>query len=64
VELAYPALEFAPTAVEFAPKAFAFAPDGFEASLGDGQHRVVEQRRFGDDVMTVYALREVPCSPG
>lgn len=47
-----------------APKAFAFAPDGFEASLGGGQHRVVEQRRFGDDVMTVYALREVLCSPG
>jgi diaminohydroxyphosphoribosylaminopyrimidine deaminase/5-amino-6-(5-phosphoribosylamino)uracil reductase len=44
--------------------AFAYAPGGFEASLGDGQHRVVDQRRFGDDTMTVYALREVPCSPG
>lgn len=47
-----------------APKGFAFAPDGFETALGDGQYRVVEQRRFGDDVLTVYALREVPCSPG
>jgi diaminohydroxyphosphoribosylaminopyrimidine deaminase/5-amino-6-(5-phosphoribosylamino)uracil reductase len=45
-------------------KAFAHAPDHFEASLGDPQHRIVEQKRFGDDIMTVYALREVPCSPG
>ncbi len=45
-------------------KAFACAPDQFEASLADHAHRVVEQKRFGDDVMTVYALREVPCSPG
>ncbi|HEY4306508.1 MAG TPA: bifunctional diaminohydroxyphosphoribosylaminopyrimidine deaminase/5-amino-6-(5-phosphoribosylamino)uracil reductase RibD [Gemmatimonadaceae bacterium] len=45
-------------------KAFASAPDGFEAALSDARHRVVEQRRFGDDTMTVYALREVPCSPG
>jgi diaminohydroxyphosphoribosylaminopyrimidine deaminase/5-amino-6-(5-phosphoribosylamino)uracil reductase len=43
--------------------AFASAP-GFEASLGDGRYRVVDQRRFGDDTMTVYALHEVPCSPG
>jgi diaminohydroxyphosphoribosylaminopyrimidine deaminase/5-amino-6-(5-phosphoribosylamino)uracil reductase len=45
-------------------KAFEFAPDGFEAALGDGRYRVVAQRRFGDDTMTTYALREVPCSPG
>jgi diaminohydroxyphosphoribosylaminopyrimidine deaminase/5-amino-6-(5-phosphoribosylamino)uracil reductase len=45
-------------------QAFAFAPDGFEAALGDGRFRVVEHRRFGDDTMTSYALREVPCSPG
>jgi diaminohydroxyphosphoribosylaminopyrimidine deaminase/5-amino-6-(5-phosphoribosylamino)uracil reductase len=44
-----------------APKAFAFAPAGFEESLG--QYPVVERRRFGDDVMTIYALRDVPCSP-
>ena len=46
---------------EQAPKAFAFAPDGFEASLA--RLRVVEEQRFGDDVMTIYALRDVPCSP-
>jgi diaminohydroxyphosphoribosylaminopyrimidine deaminase/5-amino-6-(5-phosphoribosylamino)uracil reductase len=45
-------------------KAFASAPDGFEASLGGGRYRVVDQRRFGDDTMTVYALDEVPCSLG
>jgi diaminohydroxyphosphoribosylaminopyrimidine deaminase / 5-amino-6-(5-phosphoribosylamino)uracil reductase len=45
-----------------APHAFAHAPPGFEASLE--QQRVVAQRRFGTDDMTVYALREVPCSPG
>jgi diaminohydroxyphosphoribosylaminopyrimidine deaminase/5-amino-6-(5-phosphoribosylamino)uracil reductase len=44
-------------------KAFAHAPPGFEASLGDDTHRLVDQRRFGDDLMSVYALREVPCSP-
>jgi diaminohydroxyphosphoribosylaminopyrimidine deaminase/5-amino-6-(5-phosphoribosylamino)uracil reductase len=44
-----------------APKAFAFAPQGFEASLQS--LRVVERRKFGDDVMTTYALRDVPCSP-
>jgi diaminohydroxyphosphoribosylaminopyrimidine deaminase/5-amino-6-(5-phosphoribosylamino)uracil reductase len=43
--------------------AFAFAPDGFETSLAG--RRVVECRTFGDDVMTTYALTEVPspCSP-
>jgi len=46
---------------ESALKAFAYAPAGFEASLRDT--RVVEQRRFGDDVMTTYALQDVPCSP-
>jgi diaminohydroxyphosphoribosylaminopyrimidine deaminase/5-amino-6-(5-phosphoribosylamino)uracil reductase len=45
-------------------KAFASAPDGFEAALSDGRYRVVDERRFGDDTMTVYALHEVPCSPG
>lgn len=44
-------------------KAFSHAPEHFEASLGDERHHVVEQRRFGDDTMTVFALREVPCSP-
>jgi diaminohydroxyphosphoribosylaminopyrimidine deaminase/5-amino-6-(5-phosphoribosylamino)uracil reductase len=46
---------------EQAPKAFAFAPSDFEASLH--HRRIVEQRRFGDDVMTTYALQDVPCSP-
>lgn len=45
-------------------KAFASAPDGFETALSDGRYRVVDERRIGDDTMTVYALREVPCSPG
>jgi diaminohydroxyphosphoribosylaminopyrimidine deaminase/5-amino-6-(5-phosphoribosylamino)uracil reductase len=45
-------------------KAFSYAPDQFEALLGDHRHRVVDQKRFGDDIMTAYALREVPCSPG
>jgi diaminohydroxyphosphoribosylaminopyrimidine deaminase / 5-amino-6-(5-phosphoribosylamino)uracil reductase len=44
-----------------APQAFAFAPDGFEASLAI--RRVVETRRFENDVMTTYALEDVPCSP-
>ena len=44
-----------------APKAFEFLPPGFEESLG--QYPVVERRKFGDDVMTIYALRDVPCSP-
>jgi diaminohydroxyphosphoribosylaminopyrimidine deaminase/5-amino-6-(5-phosphoribosylamino)uracil reductase len=47
---------------EGALEAFAFAPDRFKESLG--QYRVVDARRFGDDVMTTYALHEVPCSPG
>jgi diaminohydroxyphosphoribosylaminopyrimidine deaminase / 5-amino-6-(5-phosphoribosylamino)uracil reductase len=42
-------------------QAFAFAPGGFEPSLE--QYRVVDERRFGDDVMTIYALHEVPCLP-
>jgi diaminohydroxyphosphoribosylaminopyrimidine deaminase/5-amino-6-(5-phosphoribosylamino)uracil reductase len=46
---------------EQAPKAFAFAPRNFESSLRD--RRIVEQRRIGDDVMTIYALQDVPCSP-
>ena len=28
------------------------------------ERRVVDERRFGDDTMTIYALHEVPCSPG
>ncbi len=44
-----------------APQAFAFAPSGFEASLS--ARPVVETRRFGEDVMTIYALQDVPCSP-
>jgi len=28
-----------------------------------GSRRIVEQRRIGDDVMTTYALQDVPCSP-
>jgi hypothetical protein len=42
-------------------RAFAGAPLGFEASLT--RYRVVDQRRFGDDLMTTYALRDIPCSP-
>ncbi len=44
-----------------APRAFAFAPTDFEQRLR--QLPVVEQRQFGDDLMTSYALRDVPCSP-
>jgi len=44
-----------------APKAFAFAPPDFESTLGS--RRIVERRRIGDDVMTTYALQDVPCSP-
>jgi diaminohydroxyphosphoribosylaminopyrimidine deaminase / 5-amino-6-(5-phosphoribosylamino)uracil reductase len=44
-----------------APAAFAFAPPGFETSLAES--RIVEERRFGDDLMTIYALEDVPCSP-
>jgi diaminohydroxyphosphoribosylaminopyrimidine deaminase/5-amino-6-(5-phosphoribosylamino)uracil reductase len=43
-----------------APKAFEFTPPGFEASLSS--FPIVERRKFGDDVMTTYALRDVPCS--
>jgi len=46
---------------EQAPKAFAFAPHDFVSVLGS--RRIVEQRRIGDDVMTTYALQDVPCSP-
>lgn len=42
-------------------QAFAFAPAGFESSLG--ALPIVAQRACGDDVMTTYALRDVPCSP-
>jgi diaminohydroxyphosphoribosylaminopyrimidine deaminase / 5-amino-6-(5-phosphoribosylamino)uracil reductase len=41
--------------------AFSAAPPGFSASLA--AHRVVERRRFDEDVMTTYALTEIPCSP-
>ena len=46
---------------EEAPKAFAFAPREFESTLGN--RRIVERRQIGDDVMTTYALQDVPCSP-
>jgi diaminohydroxyphosphoribosylaminopyrimidine deaminase/5-amino-6-(5-phosphoribosylamino)uracil reductase len=42
-------------------QAFRSAPPGFEESLSG--RRIVDQRRFGDDTMTIYALRDVPCSP-
>jgi len=42
-------------------RAFGFAPPGFEASLPT--RRVVDQRRFDEDVMTTYALTTIPCSP-
>jgi diaminohydroxyphosphoribosylaminopyrimidine deaminase/5-amino-6-(5-phosphoribosylamino)uracil reductase len=45
-----------------ARNAFAFAP---AADPGDAERLVVlERRRFGDDLMTVYAPRERTCSPG
>ncbi|MFI5228699.1 MAG: RibD family protein, partial [Gemmatimonadales bacterium] len=44
-----------------APRAFAFAPLGFEERLA--QSPIVERRSHGDDVMTTYALENVPCSP-
>ena len=44
-----------------APRAFADAPAGFEPSLE--RCPIVERRQFGDDEMTIYALRDVPCSP-
>jgi len=43
------------------PRGFAFAPSTFEAGLAE--RRVLEHRRFGDDVMTTYELRELSCSP-
>ena len=42
-------------------RAFGFAPPGFETSLAT--RRVVDQRRFDEDVMTTYALTAIPCSP-
>jgi diaminohydroxyphosphoribosylaminopyrimidine deaminase/5-amino-6-(5-phosphoribosylamino)uracil reductase len=44
-----------------APRAFSEAPPEFEATLD--RLTVVERRGFGDDEMTIYALRDVPCSP-
>jgi len=44
-----------------APQAFGYAPPGFETGLGRG--RIVAEQRFGDDVMTIYTLKDVPCSP-
>lgn len=41
--------------------AFDFAPAGFADSLA--RSRVVKERPIGDDTMTIYALREVECSP-
>jgi diaminohydroxyphosphoribosylaminopyrimidine deaminase/5-amino-6-(5-phosphoribosylamino)uracil reductase len=41
-------------------QAFAFAPPDFAALLSGV--RVVDKRQFGDDVMTIYALKDVPCS--
>jgi diaminohydroxyphosphoribosylaminopyrimidine deaminase/5-amino-6-(5-phosphoribosylamino)uracil reductase len=46
---------------EAAPKGFEFAIAGFASSLA--QARVVDERRFGDDTMTNYALREISCLP-
>lgn len=40
--------------------AFDFAPPEFEARLP--KLPVVMRRGFGDDELTIYALREVPCS--
>jgi diaminohydroxyphosphoribosylaminopyrimidine deaminase/5-amino-6-(5-phosphoribosylamino)uracil reductase len=44
-----------------APRAFQFAPPGFEASLASRQP--IAERAVGPDSMTVYAFRDVPCSP-
>jgi diaminohydroxyphosphoribosylaminopyrimidine deaminase/5-amino-6-(5-phosphoribosylamino)uracil reductase len=41
--------------------AFEFSPKGFEPRLG--HFPVLERRAFGDDLMTVYALQPVACSP-
>ena len=42
-------------------QAFAFAPASAELLLAES--RVVERRQIGEDVMTIYSLKEVPCSP-
>ncbi len=42
--------------------AFAGAPPADLA--GVDRWRVLERRRLGEDLMTVYALREAACSPG
>src|SRR5262249_43826618 len=47
--------------VDHGPGAFDFAPSGFAATLA--RTRVVDERPFGDDTMTIYALHEVECSP-
>jgi diaminohydroxyphosphoribosylaminopyrimidine deaminase / 5-amino-6-(5-phosphoribosylamino)uracil reductase len=41
--------------------ALADAPPGFAESLD--RRRIVERRSIGDDTMTTYALREIPCLP-
>jgi diaminohydroxyphosphoribosylaminopyrimidine deaminase/5-amino-6-(5-phosphoribosylamino)uracil reductase len=41
--------------------AFDFAPPGVAEALAST--RVVNERAFGPDRMTIYALHEVPCSP-
>jgi diaminohydroxyphosphoribosylaminopyrimidine deaminase/5-amino-6-(5-phosphoribosylamino)uracil reductase len=46
---------------EHALGAFAFAPPDFAAKLAG--YPIVEELRFGDDVMTTYAIRPVPCLP-
>jgi diaminohydroxyphosphoribosylaminopyrimidine deaminase/5-amino-6-(5-phosphoribosylamino)uracil reductase len=46
---------------EGALQAFAFAPGDVTARVE--QASALERREFGDDVMTVYALRPVACSP-
>jgi len=43
------------------PRGFDFAPSLFEAGLAD--RPIIENRRFGDDRMTIYALRNIACSP-
>jgi hypothetical protein len=40
--------------------AFDFAPPDFESGLS--KLSVIGRRPFGDDELTIYALREVPCS--
>jgi diaminohydroxyphosphoribosylaminopyrimidine deaminase / 5-amino-6-(5-phosphoribosylamino)uracil reductase len=46
---------------DLAPRAFAFAPPGFVERLHHAP--IVERQQLGDDVMTSYALQDVPCSP-